>query len=203
MDACCGTGASALPAAQLVGVSGRVIGVDLAEPALALALARTKARSRSLRNVDFQAVDVENTGLPSGSFDAVVCVFGVFFLPDMAGAVAEMWRLVRPGGVLAITVWGSGWLEPATTGFWAAVEVERPDLVGGFRPWTRVTDPDALSELLRDGGAISATVEAEPGVHPLADPADWWTIAWLRQHEVTELQANVVYARACKPARSS
>jgi ubiquinone/menaquinone biosynthesis C-methylase UbiE len=33
----------------------------------------------------------------------VICVFGVFFVPDMPAFVAEMWRLVRPGGTLAIT----------------------------------------------------------------------------------------------------
>jgi ubiquinone/menaquinone biosynthesis C-methylase UbiE len=131
-DACCGTGASALPAADVVGPGGQVLGFDLAEPALRLA--RAKARAQGLTNVEFRAVDVDHTGLASGSFDAVVCVFGIFFLPDMAAAVAELWRLVRPGGVLAITVWGPGFLEPATTAFWAAVGVERPDLVGGFHP---------------------------------------------------------------------
>jgi len=144
-DACCGTGASALPAAHAVGSAGQVLGFDVAEPALVLA--RAKAQAQGLTNVGFRAADVERTGLPSQSFDAVVCVFGVFFLPDMAAAVAEMWRLVRPGGVLAITVWGPDFLEPATTAFWAAVGAERPDLVGGFHPWTRVTDPATLSGL--------------------------------------------------------
>jgi SAM-dependent methyltransferase len=224
LDACCGTGASALPAAQVVGSAGRVIGVDLAEPALALA--RAKAHAQGLTNVEFRAVDVEHTALPSESFDAVVCVFGVFFLPDMAAAVAELWRLVRPAGVLAITVWGPQFLEPATSAFWAAVGAERPDLVGGFRPWTRVTDTAGLAELFQHGGAVTPTVEAEAGMHPLADPDDWWTIvlgtgyratvqqldqpaagrvraaniAWLREHDVRELEANVVYARARKPA---
>jgi hypothetical protein len=94
----------------------------------------------------------------------------------MAAAVAELWRLVRPAGVLAITVWGPEFLEPATTAFWAAVGAERPDLVGGFHPWTRVTDTAALSQLFHDGGAATPTVEAEPGTHPLAGPEDWWTI---------------------------
>jgi SAM-dependent methyltransferase len=223
LDACCGTGASALPAAHAVGAAGQVLGFDVAEPALVLA--RAKARAQGLTNVEFRAVDVEHTGLPPESFHAVVCVFGVFFLPDMAAAVAELWRLVRPGGTLAITVWGPGFLEPATTGFWDAVGAERPDLVGGFHPWTRVTDTAALSELFRQGGVAAPVVEAESGTHPLADPEDWWTIvlgtgyratvqqldpstagrvrsasvAWLRQREVHELQTNVVYARARKP----
>jgi SAM-dependent methyltransferase len=195
----------------------------VAEPALALA--RAKAQAQGLTNAEFRAVDVEHTGLPSESFDAVVCVFGVFFLPDMAAAVAEMWRLVRPGGVLAITVWGPGFLEPATTAFWTAVGAERPDLVGGFHPWTRITDTAALSQLFQDGGAATPTAEAEPGTQPLAHPEDWWTVvlgtgyratvqqlettaaqrvreasvAWLREHDVRELQTNVVYARARKP----
>ncbi|WP_203784252.1 class I SAM-dependent methyltransferase [Asanoa ferruginea] len=222
-DACCGTGASALPAAHEVGAGGRVLGFDLAEPALALA--RAKARGQGLSNVEFRSADVEHIGLPSGAFDAVVCVFGVFFLPDMVAAVAELWRLVRPGGVLAVTVWGPEWLEPATTEFWAAVGAERPDLVKAFHPWTRVTSAEAVAELLRSGGTPAPTVEAEPGTHPLADPDDWWTIvlgtgyratveqldpsgaarvraanvAWLRDHEVSQLQVNVLYARAVKP----
>jgi SAM-dependent methyltransferase len=224
-DACCGTGASALPAAHAVGARGRVLGFDLAEPALALA--RAKAGVQGLTNVEFRASDVEHTGLPSESFDAVVCVFGVFFLPDMAAAVAELWRLVRPAGVLAVTVWGPEWLEPASTAFWAAVAAERPDLVGGFHPWTRVTSAAALSQLFQSGGAAVPTVEEESGTHPLTVPEDWWTIVlgtgyratveqldpaaaqrirtatveWLRRSEVRELQANVVYARACKAGR--
>jgi len=225
LDACCGTGASALPTAHIVGAAGQVLGFDLAEPALALA--RAKAHAQGLANVEFRAADLENTGLPSESFDAVVCVFGVFFLADMAAAVAELWRLVRPGGVLAVTVWGPRFLEPATTAFWAAVAAKSPNLVGGFHPWTRVTDPAALSQLFHAGGAATPTVEAEPGTHPLAQPEDWWTIvlgtgyratveqldpaavrhvragciAWLREHEVRELETNVVYARAHKPGR--
>jgi len=103
-DGCCGTGASAIPAAHLVGDDGQVLGVDLAEPALALA--RVKAQQQGLANIEFRYGDIEHTGLPSASFDAVVCVFGVFFVPDMTAAVAELWRLVRPGGTLAVTVWG-------------------------------------------------------------------------------------------------
>jgi SAM-dependent methyltransferase len=223
LDACCGTGASALPAAHAVGAAGHVLGLDLAEPALALA--RAKAQAQGLANVEFRTADVEHTGLPSESFDAVVCVFGVFFLPDIAAAITGLWRLVRPGGVLAITVWGPEWLEPATTAFWAAVGAERSDLVGGFHPWTRVTDPAALAQLFHQGGAATPTAEAEAGTHPLAHPEDWWTIvlgtgyratvqqldpaaaqrvrtasiAWIRQHDVREVQTNVVYARARKP----
>jgi SAM-dependent methyltransferase len=174
LDACCGTGASALPAANEVGPDGHVLGVDLSEPALALA--RAKARDRGLSNVEFRTADIERTGLPPESFDAVVCVFGIFFLPDITAGLTELWRLVRPGGQLAITIWGPRLFEPAVGEFWAAVRDERPDLVGGFHPWTRVTDPAALADLFARAGVAAPEVVAEPGVQPLTSPQDWWTI---------------------------
>jgi len=174
LDACCGTGASALPAAHAVGPGGRVLGLDFSAPALRLA--RAKAASRGLSNVEFRQADIEQSGLPAQSFDAVVCVFGVFFLPDIEAGIAGLWRLVRPGGRLAITIWGPRLFEPMTSEFWAAVERERPGLAAGFHPWTRVTEPADLRELFVRAGAALPVVAAEPGVQPLTSPEDWWTI---------------------------
>jgi ubiquinone/menaquinone biosynthesis C-methylase UbiE len=227
LDACCGTGASALPAAHAVGPDGRVIGLDLAEPALARG--RAKARERGLANVELRVGDVRRTGLESGSFDAVVCVFGIFFLEDMTAGIAELWRLVRPGGRLAVTVWGPRFLEPATAAFWAAVRSEDPALVGAFQPWTRVTDADALARLLEAGGVVAPDVEPEAGTQPLAAPEDWWSIvlgtgfratverlgadaaarvrtanlAWIRDHAVRTLETNVIYGVARKPGATA
>jgi ubiquinone/menaquinone biosynthesis C-methylase UbiE len=99
LDVCCGSGASALPAAQAVGPSGRVIGVDLADKLLGRA--RAKARDRGLANVEFRAGDLMDLRIPEAPFDGVVCVFGIFFVPDMAAAARSLWGAVRPGGKLA------------------------------------------------------------------------------------------------------
>ncbi|WP_256360657.1 class I SAM-dependent methyltransferase [Methylomonas koyamae] len=104
LDVCAGAGASALPAARKVGQAGRVVAVDLAEKLLAIAQA--KAAAEGLDNLEFRADDMLALGYPDGYFDAVVCVFGIFFVPDMSAAVKELWRQVRPGGRLAITTWG-------------------------------------------------------------------------------------------------
>src|SRR5215469_7610920 len=71
LDLCCGAGASAIPAARLVGQEGRVLGVDVAESLLDMA--RAKAAREGLGNIEFRARDATRTGLPDGSFDAVIC----------------------------------------------------------------------------------------------------------------------------------
>lgn len=75
LDVCCGSGASALPAAEGVGPRGRVLGIDLA-PGL-IGLAREKAGRLGLENARFREEDFERCAEVDGAFDAVVCVFGI------------------------------------------------------------------------------------------------------------------------------
>jgi len=174
LDVACGSGASAIPAAQNVGESGTVLGVDLAERLLELA--RAKARRLGLTNIRFQVGDMARSGCADENFDAVVCVFGIFFLPDMARAVRELWRMVRQGGQLAITTWGPRVFEPGASAFWEAVSRERRDLVRAFDPWTRIDSPAGLEELLRASGIENANITPESNLQELATPDDWWTI---------------------------
>ena len=125
---------------------------------------------------------------------------------------------MRPGGRLAVTVWGPRFMAPGDAAFWAAVEREEPAAVRAFAPWTRVTDEAGLAGLLPPG----AEVAAEAGRQPLATPEDWWSIvlgtgyratierlgadaaariradnlAWIRAHGVREVETNVVYGLA-------
>lgn len=174
LDVCCGSGASAIPAAESVGSTGYVLGIDLAERLLDLG--RKKAEQKGLKNIEFQVGDFENLGIPSENFDAVVCVFGIFFVPDMLSAVRELWRMVRPGGKLAITSWGAKVFEPANRAFWDAIEAERPDLCKQFTPWDRISDRASLQELLQSAEATKIEVVEEAGMHELTSPEDWWTI---------------------------
>jgi ubiquinone/menaquinone biosynthesis C-methylase UbiE len=174
LDVCSGSGASALPAAECVAPNGRVLAVDLA--AGLLELARAKAARRGLSNIEFRVGDFEELGLPDQRFDAVICVFGIFFVPDMPRAVRELWRMVRSGGQLAVTTWGPNLFEPANTIFWDAVRAERPDLYKGFNPWDRICDPLSLRALLKEAEIETADVVAENGRHPLNSPDDWWAI---------------------------
>jgi ubiquinone/menaquinone biosynthesis C-methylase UbiE len=223
LDVCCGTGASALPAAEAVGPTGNVIGVDLAKELLALA--RTKAIQRRFANIEFEIGDMLSLRFPTETFDAVVCVFGIFFLPDMTMAVRELWRCVRPGGQLAVTTWGPNLFEPANDIFWRAIKDVRPDLYKGFNPWDRIDNPASLRKILDEAGVASPKIIAENRLHPINSTEDWWTIvlgsgyrgtieqltlaerqkvkkanlAFIRDEQISAIETNVLYSLSTKP----
>jgi ubiquinone/menaquinone biosynthesis C-methylase UbiE len=174
LDVCCGSGASAIAAAMKVGNHGSVLGVDIAESLLELG--RNKSQQQGLTNIEFRCDDVMDLGLPDESFDGIVCVFGIFFIPDMQDAIAKLWRMLRPGGKLAITSWGGRVFEPANTTFWNAIQAERPDLYKQFTPWYRIGDPVSLRTLLASSGVTQIEVVAEIDSHKLSTAADWWTM---------------------------
>ena len=174
LDVCCGMGASAMPAAERVGPAGKVIAVDLAEKLLIKGSQR--ATARGLTNIEFLRADLESLPFPDRTFDAVLCVFGIFFVKDLQGAIRELWRLVRPKGLLAITIWGRGLFEPADGIFWEAVRREDPELYGSIKPWSKIFEPDPLRALLLECGVSNPEAVPEPGWHPLRAPEDWWTI---------------------------
>jgi len=222
LDVCCGSGASAIPAAERVGPSGSVLGIDLAERLLERA--RAKAAALGLKHAEFRAGDMLELLVPKEEFDAVVCVFGIFFVPDMAAAVRSLWSVVQPGGVLAVTTWGPRFFEPASTAFWRSIEELRPDLRKKFNPWDRIVDPPALQAVLRAGGVEQVEIVAERGEHRIATPEDWWSavmgsgyrgtieqltwaerehvratnLRYIEENGVHAVEANVVYATARK-----
>jgi ubiquinone/menaquinone biosynthesis C-methylase UbiE len=175
LDVGCGTGASALRAAHVVGTRGRVVGIDLSEGLLCQA--RAKARAQELHNVEFRAANMTELSYPESEFDAIIAVFSIFFVPDMARQVGELWRLVRPGGSLMITTWGQGLFEPASSLFWSAVQQVRPDLERRFNPWDHVSDVASVNGLFAAAGLPVPEIRAEQAVQRLLSHADWWTIA--------------------------
>jgi SAM-dependent methyltransferase len=172
LDVCCGSGASALPAARSVGPTGSVVGIDLADSLLQLA----RAKSADLTNVEFRHADFETADLPGASFDAVLCVFGLFFFPDMPRALRKMRGMLKPGGRMVITTWGPGLFEPMNTVFWNAVRTERPDLYKSFNPWDTLTDPHLVRRVFEDAGVPVDDVVAHRHQHSINGIEDWWAI---------------------------
>jgi ubiquinone/menaquinone biosynthesis C-methylase UbiE len=173
LDLCCGTGASALPAARAVGASGAVLGVDLT-PSL-VAQARARAAAAGLTQARFEVADVETLMHAPSSLDAVLSVFGLFFVDDMAGLLRRAWSWLAPGGRLAITVWGSVVLAPGEPLFWEAMRREDPSLEH-ISPADRLTTPAALRELFAEAGLPAPEVTVERWRMPLASPEAFWPV---------------------------
>jgi len=100
LDLCTGTGDVALALAERVGPEGRVVGADFSRPMLELA--DLKARSAGVAQVEFEWADTLDLPYEDESFDAVTIAFGARNLADLPKGLAEMYRVLKPGGSLAI-----------------------------------------------------------------------------------------------------
>jgi ubiquinone/menaquinone biosynthesis C-methylase UbiE len=111
LDLACGTGLVTLAAARAVGPTGKVLGTDLSGQMIDVA--RARGFEQQLANVTFTRMDAETLDLPDAQFDVVLCALGLMYLPDPQRAVREWLRVLKPGGRVAIAVWGKrsncGW----------------------------------------------------------------------------------------------
>jgi ubiquinone/menaquinone biosynthesis C-methylase UbiE len=115
LDVACGTGHGARAAALAVGPCGTVLGVDLSGAMVEAAQSRSQLALPGAAPVCFARMDGEALDLPDASFDVVLCVLGLMYMPQPAQALREMRRVLRPGGRLAAAVWGErarcGWAD--------------------------------------------------------------------------------------------
>jgi len=103
LDVACGTGIVARLAAPRVAPSGKVVGIDL--NAGMLAVARTCAAETDVQ-IDWKQGDAAALPFADAAFDAVFCQQGLQFFPDKPRALREMHRVLAPGGMLALNVFG-------------------------------------------------------------------------------------------------
>lgn len=99
LDAACGSGNLAIIAARHGAVAA---GVDFASNLIAQARKRMAAEGLS---IDFREGDVEALPFADGEFDAVVSMFGAMFAPRPGIVAAELFRVTKPGGIVALANW--------------------------------------------------------------------------------------------------
>ena len=106
LDIATGIGEPAITAANQVGNSGHVLATDISPQMLSLA--KQRAVSLGLQDViKFKEGDVETIDLPSSTFDAVLCRWGLMFLPDLKAGLSNIYRSLIEGGQFAAAVWAS------------------------------------------------------------------------------------------------
>ena len=104
LDLASGVGEPALTIARRVGAAGHVTATDLVDEMLAGC--RRRAAAAGLTNIDCRQADMEDLPFADGRFDRVTCRFGVMFVPQADRALAEAYRVLKPGGRAAFMVWG-------------------------------------------------------------------------------------------------
>lgn len=148
LDVACGPGYVATAAARL-GCS--VVGIDFSSEMIALA---KEMAQRETGDIEFREGDAENLAFPNGSFDSVVMNFGMLHLAQPDKAIAEAFRVLRPGGRYAFTVWDA---PPKTAGFEIVLNAVR--LHGNMNvplpegpPFFRFSDSFESARALREVG---------------------------------------------------
>lgn len=157
LDVACGTGALALAAAELVGASGSVVGLD-SNPEM-LAVARRKSAP-----VEWVEAAAEALPFADDSFDAVVSQFGFMFFDDKPQALREMVRVLKPGGRLAVAVCDAVENSPGYSALAGLLDQLFGEEIGtAFRAPFSLGDRDRLHEICREASIDDAEVVRRNG----------------------------------------
>jgi enediyne biosynthesis protein CalE5 len=152
LDLATGNGEPAATAARVVGPSGRVVAVD--QSAGMLAIARERAAALGLGNMEFVESDAESLVFNPASFEAVVCRWGLMFMPDLDATCAALRAVLKPGGRFATAVWAAAPKVPMIT--LAAEQIRaitgaKPPPPGALQP-LRLADTSILTRALTAAG---------------------------------------------------
>lgn len=170
LDIATGNGEPALTAVRRAAPGGRVIAVDQS-PGM-LAIARERAAAVGVTNVEFRESDGESLAVSETSFDAVVCRWGLMFMPDLDGALKGIRARMKPGARLATAVWSTADKVPMIT---LGTETVRK-LANLPPPPPNVLDPlrlantSILQEALEAAGFKDVTIERRPVVFEFDAP---------------------------------
>lgn len=150
----------------------RVTAAD-AEPSMA------EAAARNVLGLDVRVAVLPDLPLPDGAFDAVTGNFVINAVGDPAAALAELRRVLRPGGRLALTCWA--YPPPPALGIAAdaieAAGVPWPDDIP-VPPFRVHSSPGAFAALLASAGFDKATARLLSWEHRV-DPGEWWEEVYL------------------------
>ncbi len=160
LDVATGIGEPAVTAARRVGPSGQIIATDLSPQMLDIG--RARVAELGLPTLDFREMDAEALELPEHSFDAILCRFGLMYLPDLQTTLERMRRLLVPDGRLTAAVWGPPQKVPfvSVPMVVAMRELQVPPPPPGMPGPFRLADPQYLEHLLTQAGFTQVHTEA-------------------------------------------
>jgi SAM-dependent methyltransferase len=169
LDVACGTGVISRLAAERVGATGSVIGIDIAADMIDVAKSVPAPEGAA---IEWRVADAASIPLPDGSVDVVLCQMGLMFMENRAAAIGEMRRVLASPGRLAINT--PGRIQPLFEAMERAiVDHISPDLGGFVGAVFSLHDPDAIAALLREGGLRDASATISTTTLRLPPPAEF------------------------------
>jgi ubiquinone/menaquinone biosynthesis C-methylase UbiE len=166
LDVACGTGIITRAAAEQVGQTGTVTAIDLAPDMLEVA----KATPAAGAPIEWHQADAASLPLPDASYDVALCQMGVMFMEDRTGALAELHRVLTPGGRVVINT--PGRIQPLFKAMeQAIVEHIGPELGAFVSAVFSMHDPSALAVLLGDTGFTDVSSKEYTAHFTLPGPA--------------------------------
>lgn len=193
LDAGCGVGLLSEPLALEVGARGALVGVDITDEVLE----KARARCADLAQAEFMTGDLTALPLDDARFDAAACTQVLLYVGDVPKALAELHRVLKPGGRLVIveTDWSGTILNSADQGL-------TREMIGSWDKAVASPNlPARLRPLLENAGFSNTRVEALPVLRTSTTPNDFVSsiIAWFAktapQHSaVSEHQAQAWHA---------
>lgn len=174
VELACGAGGLGLAAAPLVGPAGEVVLSDVAAEMTEIAAAR--AHARGLGNTTTRVLDLEAIAEPDDAFDVVLCRDGLQFAVEPARAVREIARITRPGGRIALAVWG-----PRTRNPWlgtvldaASAQLQRPFPPPGMPGPFALEDAGEVGAIMRAAGFVDVAITELSVPMQAASFEEWW-----------------------------
>jgi ubiquinone/menaquinone biosynthesis C-methylase UbiE len=168
LDVACGTGVVTRLAADRVGPSGTVAGLDVNPGMLAVARASTPSGI----SINWYEASAEAMPLSDGSFDVVLCQMGLQFMPNKPAALREMRRVLDRGGRIYLNVPGP---KPSLFGVMTEALARHigPQAAAFGDTVFSLHDVEHMTKLLRDAGFREVDVRAKPKSLRLPAPADF------------------------------
>lgn len=178
LDVACGTGVLTRAASRQVSPGGSVMGLDRNEGMLAVARREAPA-------IEWRQALAETLPFSDGAFDAVVSQFGLMFFEDRVAALKEMWRVLRSGGRLAVSVWDE--LERSSGYAAMAGLLQRlfgDGVAAALRAPFSLGDPAALRSVFAEAGIPNVEIATRDGMAHFPSLEAWvhtdikgWTLA--------------------------
>lgn len=171
VDIGCGTGAAARLAAVAAGASGRLAGVDVNGGMIDVARSLPPVQGAAIHWVE---AGVHALPFPDGGFDLALCAQTLQFVEDRPSALAEVHRILRPGGRVVVSLWCDIEANPYFHVLTRAIARHiGPDTAGGLLAAFGLSDPHRIRTLLAGAGFVDVGASVATFDLPLPEPREF------------------------------